>query len=364
MKKSWVGIVLVLLLAGVSTSTVRLTAEDYAVLTVDVHDIYGDSIDSARVSVSFLHPRPEDASIPDQFTVRGMTSFTLKAYREYAVTVTKAGFASHSEQVDLEEDTTLTVTMDFQPQLPELHVMSYMVQPEEVSPGELFELRLQIKNEGTGDALNVSVSFASSEYFSPAQPSSSAYFERLDIGRVRSVKQMFAVSGEAPSGVYDLELTISYQDPSITFHTTQAKVSISIKRKLLLKLLNVTYPQELDRGNTFTFSADVANIGRFAVNGVYLEVESDMDWEYTSYYIGSLEAGDFDTFEADVTPYETGEHHFTVRTGFVDDFNKEHYQEASFLITVREIVRETPPPEEEGLWDRLIEFLKAFLGLG
>ncbi|MGC1122458.1 MAG: hypothetical protein WBA22_15305 [Candidatus Methanofastidiosia archaeon] len=365
MKKEWLGIILVLSLAGAGVSTVRVTAEDYAVLTVAVYDVYENRIDSARVSVSYVYPRPEDASIPDQFTEKGTASFTLKVDREYIVTVTKAGFAPHSELVEFEEETTLVVTMEYQQNLPELHVKRYTVTPDQVGSGEQFQLHLVIENEGTGDALNVSVFFAPSQVFSPVQPSSSAYFERLDMGKVVSVIQMFAVSGEALSGVYDLGLTISYQDPLTMPHTVQETMGISILRKPLLKLLNIDCPQEVDQGNTFTFSVDVANIGRFVVNGVYLEVKSDMNWEYTSYYIGSLEAGDFDTFESEVTPHEPGEHHFTVRTGFVDDFNREHYQEASFAVTVREIVEESPPPaEEKGLWDRFIEFLKAFLGLG
>ncbi|MBU7015701.1 MAG: hypothetical protein HXS52_10555 [Theionarchaea archaeon] len=364
MKQLGIGILLVLVLAGAGVSMVQVTSETYAVLTVAVHDVYGNPLDNVRVSVSYQYPRPEDASIPDQFTVQGTASFTLKAYRTYYVTVVKAGFSPHSELVELEEDTTFAVVMEYQQPLPELHVTRFTIQPDDVGPGEQFELLLVIENEGTGDALNVTIFFASTEFFSPIQPSSSAYFNRVDVGRAVSVNQRYAVSGEAPSGVYDLELTISYQDPSITSHTTQETVSISIRRKLLLKLLNISYPRELDQGQTFTFSVDVANGGRFAVNGIYLEVMSDMDWEYTSYYIGSLEAGDFDTFESDVTSSVPGEHYFTMKMGFVDDFNRQRYQETSFTITVLEVVKERLNlPEEKGLWDRFIEFLKAFLGL-
>ncbi|MBU7015211.1 MAG: hypothetical protein HXS43_10315 [Theionarchaea archaeon] len=54
-----------------------------------------------------------------------------------------------------------------------------------------------------------------------------------------------------------------------------------------------------------------------------------------------------------------------MKMGFVDDFNRQRYQETSFTITVHEVVKERLSlPEEKGLWDRFIEFLKAFLGLG
>jgi uncharacterized membrane protein len=126
----------------------------------------------------------------------------------------------------------------------------------------------------------------------------------------------------------------------------------------------VDYPHEVNQGEIISFSLEIANTGRFAVNGVYLEVESDMEWEYYSYYIGSLEAGDFDTFVSEVMAGRPGEHTFTIRVGFVDDFNREHYQEQSFSLSVKEPVQETtPPPQEKGLWERIIEFLKAFLGL-
>lgn len=363
MKTLWPGIVLVLLLVGTG-SVVQVTSEPYAVLTIAVCDVYRTTIDNARVSVSYCYPRPEDASIPDVFTVDGVASFTLKAFREYTVTITKSGFSSYSELIELEEDTTLEVTMEYQQQVPELHIKRYTVQPDDVSPGGQFEVLLVIGNEGTGDALNVSVFFASTEFISPVQPSSSRHFNRLDVGKERSANQMYAVSGEAPSGVYDLELTISYQDPSATFHTTQQTVSVSITRTPLLRLLNSDFPQEVDQGQTFTFSVDVANIGRFAVNGVYLEIVSDMNWEYISYYIGNLEAGDFDSFESEVISYEPGEHDFTMKMAFIDELNRERYQETPFKVTVLEIVEESRPQEEKGLWDRFIEFLKALLGLG
>ncbi|MBU7048295.1 MAG: hypothetical protein HXS54_17830 [Theionarchaea archaeon] len=165
--------------------------------------------------------------------------------------------------------------------------------------------------------------------------------------------------------MYDLALAITYTDATGLPYTVQETVGIPILRKPLVKLLNVEYPEEVEQGEVFNFSVEIVNTGRFAVNGLYLEIESDMEWEFYSYYIGSLEAGDFDTFESEVVAEEPGEHTFTIRVGFIDDFNREHSQEESFSLSVKEKVRETPPPQEEkGLWQRFIEFLKAFLGLG
>jgi uncharacterized membrane protein len=141
-------------------------------------------------------------------------------------------------------------------------------------------------------------------------------------------------------------------------------VGISILRKPLVKLLNVDYLTEVEQGELFTFSVEVANIGRFEVNGLYLEVESDLDWEYYSYYIGSLEAGDFDTFVSEIVPESPGEYMFTIKVAFVDDFNREHTTEESFSVSVQEQVTETlPPQQEDGLWQRFIAFLKSLLGL-
>lgn len=340
-------------------------AQEYAVLTIVVQDVYESTIDDARVSVNYLYPRPEDADIKDQFTENGSAIFELEADREYIVTVTKAGFLPYTELVELEEDTDITITLEYQQTAPVLHVNRYTITPQEVRPGEDFQLHLVIENEGTEDALTVKVAFSPSQIFSPVQPSSSAYFERLDVGDIASVSQTFAVSGEALSGVYDLVVTISYTDAVGMPHTAQETVGITVLRKPLIKLLNVDYPEEVEQGELFTFSVDVANTGRFAVNGLYIEVESDLDWEYSSYYIGSLEAGDFDTFVSEVLTPAAGDHTFTITVGYVDDFNKEHSQKESFSVIVKEpVIKETPPPQEEkGLWQRFIEFLKAFLGL-
>ncbi len=340
-----------------------LHADETAALTVTVADVYGDLVDNARVSVTYVYPQDEDVDIPDQFTTHGVTTFHLEAEREYIVTVTKAGFLPSTETVELEENKKITVTLEYAQTAPVLLMKRFSVLPEQVGPGEHFQLYVVIENEGTEDALSVKVTFDPAQDFSPVQPSSSAYFERLDVGQITSVKQTFVVSGEALSGVYGLTLTILYQDAAGQSYTVQETVGISILRKPLVKLLNANYPEEAEQGELFAFSVEIANTGRFAVNGLYLEVESDMDWEYSSYYIGSLEAGDFDTFESDVVPEYPGEHTFVIRVGFIDDFNNGHYQEESFSVSVAENVQETPPPEEKGLWQRLIDFLKSFLGL-
>ncbi len=347
-----------------STQVYNVQTEETAALTCVVTDVYGTPIDDAMVSCDYVYPQDEDVDIPYQFTKKGAATFYLEPEREYTLTVTKAGFLPHTEEVELEEDTTITVILEYAQEVPVLHMKTFSVSPQEVGPGEQFEVCVVIENEGKGDALSVKVDFDPAQYFSPVQPQSSAYFERLDVGKQASVVQLFAVSGETLSGIYDLVLTVTYQDSQALSYTVQETVGVSVLRKPLVKLLNVSYPQEVEQGETFTFSVDVANTGRFTVNGLYLEVVSDMDWTYYSYYVGSLEAGDFDTFESEVLSEDPGEHSFVIRIGFTDDFNRENYEEQSFSVFVTEKVKETLPPEQnEGLWARIVRFLKSFLGL-
>ncbi len=338
--------------------------EETAVLTVIVKDVYGSLIDDAVVSIDYVYQQDDDPDIPDQFTVRGVAVYYLEPEREYTVTVTKAGFLPYIERVELEEDTKINITLEYAQKVPILHMKRFSVTPQYVAPGEQFQLYIVVENEGTGDALNVKVTFDSAEDFSPVEPSSSTYWERLDTGKLASITQTFAVSGEALSGIYDLGLTITYQDSQGLTYTVKETVGVSLLRKLLVKLLNVNYSREVVQGEVFTFSVDVANTGRFTINGLYLEVDSDMDWEFYSYYIGSLEAGDFDSFESEVTPIDAGEHTFVIRVGFTDDFNQEHFEEQSFSVYVTENVEMTPPPQEnEGLWNQIVQFFKSLLGL-
>lgn len=354
----------IFLIVLVSIQVHSVETEETVRLTCVVTDIYGTPIDDAIVSCDYIYRQDEDLDIPYQFTKDGVATFSLEPDREYTLTVTKAGFIPHTEEVDLEEDTTITVILEYAQEVPVLHMKQFFVSPQEVGPGEQFEVCVVIENEGKGDALTVRVDFNPAQDFSPVQPRSSAYFERLDVGKSASVIQSFAVSGETISGIYDLVVTIQYQDSQALSYTVEETVGVSVLRKPLVKLLNVNYPQEVEQGETFTFSVDIANAGRFTVNGLYLEVVSDMDWKYYSYYVGSLEAGDFDTFESEVVSEDPGEHIFVIRIGFVDDFNRENHEDKSFSVFVTEKVKETPSPQEDqGLWARIVKFLKSFLGL-
>ncbi|MGD2250417.1 MAG: CARDB domain-containing protein [Candidatus Methanofastidiosia archaeon] len=354
--------VVTVLVLGLCSLQTGYTQEN-AVLTVVVKDVYGDVIDNARVRVDYLFEQPEDVEIPDEFTENGRTAFVLEVDREYVVTITKAGFLPFSDIIDFEKETTLAATLEYAQQVPVLHVNRYTVTPHEINPGKTFQVSLAIENQGTGDALAVKVVFVPTQIFSPVQPSSSAYFERLDSGELVTLTQTFAVSGDAPSGVYDIQVTISYTNATGQPYTMTETIGVPVLRIPLITLLNIDYPETAEQGETFTFSAEIGNIGRFPVNGVYIEVESDMEWEYSSYYIGTLEAGDFDTFISEVTSTIPGVHTFTVTTGYIDDFNQEHQTEQSFTVTITEKEKEPPPPERKGLWQRFIELLKAFLGL-
>jgi uncharacterized membrane protein len=332
-------------------------------LNVRVQDINGVIVNNARVSVTYRFPQDEDPDIPDAFTKNGIASFQLESEREYSITVTKAGFLSHTEQVELDDTTTITVTLEYAQSTPILHMKRYHVTPTEVNPGVSFQVNITMENEGTGDALNVTVTFEPTSDITAVQPTSSHYFERVDAGCITSLTQTFAVSGEAESGVYDLSLDIQYQDAEGTSYTVQETIGISILRQPKIKLLNIDYPEELVEGESFVFSVEIANTGRFPVHGLYIQVDSDMDWEYSSYYVGTLEAGDFDTFQSEVVP-QPGEHTIVITVGYVDDFNREHTQKESISVSVQSKVQETKPPDDEqGIWQRIIAFLKSFLGL-
>lgn len=341
-----------------------IQAEENATLSITVVDIFDKNIDNARISVDYIYPQDEDVEIPDQFTKNGKALFSLESEREYRITVTKAGFISYTDAVDLEKDTELTITLEYAQKIPVLHVKRYSIYPQEIKPGEQFRLQVVIENEGTEDALNVKMGITSTQYFSPVQPTSSSYYERLDLGKLISINLTFAVSGETPSGIYDVPLIITYQDAQGTAYTVEETVGISIVRKPLIKLLNVDFPNQVEQGETFSFSVEIANTGRFSVDGMYLGVESDMNWEYYSYYVGTLDAGDFDSFVTDVSSNEPGNHTFTVTIGYVDDFNREYSESYTYSVQIIEkTVEPLPTQQEKGLWARIIEFLKGLLGL-
>lgn len=337
--------------------------QEPAVLTVIVEDVYGELITNARVQVNYLFQQPEDVKIPDKFTVNGKTTFNLEVDREYVVSITKAGFLPYTDTIDFEENTTLNVALEYAQKIPMIHVKRYTVTPQEINPGGSFQVSLAIENRGTGDALSVKVIFAPTQIFSPVQPTSSAYFERLDSGKLVTLTQKFAVSGDAPSGVYDLQATITYKNAVGQLYTVTETIGVPVLRIPVITLLNIDYPETVEQGETFTFSAEIGNLGRFPVNGIYIEILSDMNWEYSSYYIGTLEAGDFDTFISEVTGENQGVHTFTVTIGYIDDFNQEHQIEQSFSVTITQKEEEPPLPEKKGPWQRFIELLKAFLGL-
>ncbi|MFQ6089146.1 MAG: COG1361 S-layer family protein [Candidatus Methanofastidiosia archaeon] len=377
--KVWIrkfGIIFIFLII-MSSKPFFAKAEETVILTISVRDEFDNPIENAKCSLDKKFPDEDEKEIKDQFTKDGVCEFVIERSHTYILFVKKAGFITHSEEIDVKRlDVDIEVILEYTSETPSVYIKGFRVDPEEIAPGDSFELSIILQNQGTGDALSLILEFSGIEgsqglgKFSPLYPSSVIFLERLDVRESLVQKAKFRIDGNADSGIYNLIVKLEYKDRNGVTYTNTSSVGITVLRVIHLKVINLNYKESVTPEEKFTFSADIVNTGRFNANGVTVELQAPLEFELEreSFYVGTLESDDFETFETEITVSKgatSTEHIAKLLITYVDDFNREHFIEKEVRITIEKKEETTGEGEkkEESLWDKIIKFIKALLGL-
>lgn len=275
---------------------------------------------------------------------------------------------------------TLAVNADPATQ-PQIVIREYRTTPETLSPGNSFVLTLTLSNVGGGAAqrLMLTIGGAASATatsglgpFAPLESSNVKFLGNLEAGQTTVVAQRFVVDGQAKAGVYQLPVTLDYQDPRSSRRSDTQIISLLVIRAPLLRVdwaepvTQTLVDQPLD------LFIEVINIGQYSVNTNRVELSSDtLDiTQGASTYIGPLESGTTQSIQARGTPRRAGQATLTVTVNYVDDLNRPQQIKRALYIDVQEPqpqLQPTPTPGESpggGFWEWLGKLLRGLFGLG
>ncbi len=260
----------------------------------------------------------------------------------------------------------------------------------QVHPGETFDLELDLRNVGRGDALQTRLILgaggggagagagagtgagaASLGVFAPVGTSNVRFLDTLGAGQTRTERFRLVADGAAKPGAYTLELGFSYVDADGVAASDSATISLLVSRRLNLVINPVQVLTSTLVGQPMSFVVDIVNQGSSTTNLGNAEILVDGHFALGAnppQYVGQLDAAGFYTLQAELTPVKAGKSEVTVRLHFQDDFNQEQTLERVFEVLVEE--NEVPEADPETLKPRLepgstvLRVLKGLLGLG
>lgn len=276
---------------------------------------------------------------------------------------------SARQNVGLETSTALS-------DRPQLLIAGYHTEPDSLAPGDVFTLTLEVTNVGGGEAQRLTLTLGGEggsglKPFAPLTSGNVRFVPRVSAGETVEVVQPLAVDGNANAGAYSLPVALAYDDVRGTRRTDSQLISLLVRHRPHLRIGFYSPVPTATVGMPFPLPIEVTNIGRASVNVSTLEVSSpQLEISNGSLYLGPLDAGTSGSLEAMAVAQQGGTAEVLVTVNYLDDFDQPQVVTKTLTVQAEEpIVTESIPqteqaPQEETVWDKILRFLKALLGLG
>jgi len=200
--------------------------------------------------------------------------------------------------------------------------------PEQVSPGEIVDITIEIENIFAYDIENLNIKLNLEDVpFAPYQSSSEKFLDKLEDGRDESFRFKLITLPETKSGIYKIPVTINYTDDNDTSQGKTELISVIVNSDSELKVSSQD-SNVLIKGRENILSIKIVNSGLSDVKFVYASAPDISGIRFISekeQYIGDIDSDDFDSISYNVYISESASSNVNlpVTLRFRDATNKE-----------------------------------------
>ena len=143
--------------------------------------------------------------------------------------------------------------------------------------------------------------------FTPVNSSNTFYFDDIvPKGKVDKALRLYVVPDAQPK-TYTLTVNFEYEDQDGNEYTSQELLGINVKQVTQLDIDEYTLPEQIEMGMPVTINFSYYNTGKVTLNNLMIRIEGDVQTDNRNTYIGNLESGSSDYYEATFTATATGE---------------------------------------------------------
>jgi len=175
--------------------------------------------------------------------------------------------------------------------------------PNEVAPGEVISVTIEIENIFEDDVYNLNVKLdLTSAPFAPYQSSSEDFLDELEEGKEEKFTFKLIALPSASSGIYKFPVEISYEDEDENKSEKTELISLVVNSEPELRVW-LDDSAILIRNKENSFSIKIVNSGLADVKFVYLSVDDIVGVRFLTekeQYIGDIDSDDFDSVEYNI----------------------------------------------------------------
>ena len=211
-----------------------------------------------------------------------------------------------------------------------LIIDSYEIEPSPVIPGQIFNVTLKFRNAGKIAVKNLDVSFDLPEgTFSTIGTGAKKRVDYISAEETETVGFQMASDTSTAVKVYNVPVTLSYQDERNKQYTDTAKISIVVNAKPEISM-SVDSTKFSSKTSPGTVSVKIVNKGVVNMKYVSVKLVETPDYEVLSSsneaYVGNLDSDDFETVDFTIKP-NVAEPRLQLQMEFKDPYNMA-YQES------------------------------------
>lgn len=227
--------------------------------------------------------------------------------------------------------------------IPRILLEDYYLGGDYVQAGQTFPLTLLFRNTSKNTAVaNIKVSLSSEgDIFAPVGSSSSFYFPEIAPGDMVEHTIRLNPQPNAEHKVYSLVAKLDYQDEDGNQLEEQETISLPVVKEIKLITSDVEISPEVYLGSPTSITLDLYNTGRSIIRNLMITTEGDFEIQNGTLFIGTLEAGQDDYYDATLVPAQEGELPGKVILSYEDELGQPYQLEKSFTLTV---MAAAPPP--------------------
>ncbi len=266
---------------------------------------------------------------------------TIKAYQrtlvKYTVRVDSGALnGSYTLRLEATEQgelgSSFPYTIDVKKINPQIEIIS--VSPIEISPGETVEVKLDLRNIGSGKALDVLIGSQEDRTVTSTGivverelkqlGSSFVYLSELKAGEQKTVSILLGVNPEAEQQTYMVPITIKLKDEELTDYTQTKYIGIKVTENAELdSVISNAEPRAFPGGKTeLTF--DLFNTGIGDAKSVVAVISTDIGvFDNSKHFIGTMNADDFDSFKENLklnSNIKTGDYLIKIEFNYKDKY--------------------------------------------
>ncbi len=282
---------------------------------------------------------------------------------------------------------------------PKLIINSYKTDIDPLQPGTVFNLELDVQNQGNAEARGVTMVLGGSagggvdsstpqpsggvqggssslDNFAPLDRSNVVFLGDLAMGGSLLASQKLIVNVNTQPGAYPLKISFVYNDSR-----GSSVVDDQIITLLVYALPNIEVSFYREPGPFFAnqpnpLPLQVTNLGRKAtVLGNMKGSAPGAEIQNGVSLVGALEPGGYFTVDAEIIPMQAGALELEILIHYTDDFNQARTITQKLPVEVQEMP--APSPEELGMmngaeslpeasetfWQKVVRFFKGLIGL-